>query len=146
MHMSGVSSTEYFLALSLADFTFGMIPVVVLTLLLIPFHKVIAEDQLGNFFVVFMLFTYALIQMVHAVSQFFDETETGIKWMLVIFLLGFFLMPFIVSVVFLAIFDAWDNWQTGFVVWYFINPLDTFLFTLLQVSFTDKPTIANGNY
>jgi len=126
MHMSGLSSFQYFLGLWLGDMTLFFGPAVVLSLALLGFPEIMVQDQVFNFFVSYMFYGMALTNFTYLCAHLFDNPDTGTKYIALICVLGLIFGPVAISLIFAAIFGFSSSVGNAISVWYFINPTLSF--------------------
>lgn len=122
MSMSGLSSLEYYLGLFFADITLFSGPAIIISLALLAVPQIMVQDQVGWFFLSYMFYGIALIQIVYTTAHMFDDPETGTKYIALIFFLGLLLIPISLSMIFAAIFGFSSSLSSALSIWYFINP------------------------
>ena len=141
MHMSGLSSFQYFLGLFLGDILLFVCPAAVISIALIGFEEIMVRSQIGNFFLSFTLFGMCLISFTYVFSHVFDDPETSGKYMALIFVLGMLFGPIAISMIFAAIFGFDDSVSSAISIWYFIDPIVTFVLQLFTICCTGKPDL-----
>ena len=130
MNMSGLTSIEYYLGLSFADWTIFMAPGIVITASLFAVPQVMLQEQIGYFFLSYAFYGFALIQTVYAFTHLFDDPETGVKYLALIFFLGLLLIPIALSCIFAAMFGFDNSIAKAISIWYWINPQCCFVIQL----------------
>jgi len=143
MHMSGLSSFQKFFGLFSGDLFLFTIPALVISLCLIGFGEIMVKQEIGNFFLCFMLFGACLINLSYVFSHIFDDPETSGKYMALIFTLGMLFGPIAISMIFAAIIGFDNSVSNALSVWYFIDPIVTFVIQLYTICCTGKPDLAD---
>ena len=126
MHMSGLNSFEYFGGLFIGDILLFTAPAVVISIALIFFPQIMLNEQIGNFFISFVLFGVCLINFTYVFTHIFDDPDTGTKYMAMIYTLGLLFCPIAISMIFAAIFGFDSSVANCISPWYFIDPIMTF--------------------
>lgn len=128
MHLLGLNSFQYFLGLNIADFIICLFPVTLASLILLGFGDIMLQKEIGNFFVVFMFFTITMNNFSYIFSHIFANPETGYKYISLLFSLGLFAGPLIVTSIIVQFTGGRNSssFVDGFSFWYFGSPLITF--------------------
>lgn len=143
MHMSGLTSVQYFSGLFLGDLLLFTVPAVVITLALLGFEQIMQQSQVGNFFVSFMLYGCAIINMCYICTHIFDDPDTSFKYIAIIFSLVFLIAPISVSLIFAAIFGFDSSVGSALSIWYFVDPQLCFVIQLFSLCTYGNPDLAN---
>jgi len=98
MHMSGLSSIEYFTGLLLADCTIYMIPAAIMSFGLLAFPQIMDASWILTFFISYMLYGAALMNLVYISTYMFTEPDSNYKSISIIFTLGLIVMPISLSI------------------------------------------------
>ena len=141
MHMSGLSSIQYYAGLFLGDLFLFSCSGVVLSLALIPFPQIMVGSQIFNFFISYVFFGAALINMCYILAHIFSEAETGQKYLGVLILVGFLVGPIVLSLIFAAILGFEHSISGALSVWYYIDPVVAFILTLYNQCCIGKPDL-----
>ena len=141
MHMSGLNSFEYFGGLFIGDILLFIAPAVVISIALVFFPQVMVQDQIGNFFISFILFGMCLINFTYCFTHIFDDPDTGTKYMALIYTLGLLVCPLALSSIFGAIFGFDSSFSNAISPWYFIDPIMTFAIELYSICCRGKPDL-----
>jgi len=127
MHMCGLTSFQYYAGLFLGDFILFFGPAVLISLALIPVEEIMVRSQIFKFFISYLLFGAALINMSYIFSHLFSNPDTANKYLALLFLLGLLIGPIAISLIFSAIF-GWDQTiGNSLSIWYFIDPILCFI-------------------
>ena len=97
MHLFGVNSIEYWLGMLLADWIIILIPSCIYSLLLLAFEDIMAPEQIPEFFLVFLFFGCAMNVLSYLFSHIFKNPETGVQYISVIYVMGFFMVPIMLT-------------------------------------------------
>lgn len=130
MYMSGLNSLEYFGGLFIGDILLFIAPAIVISIVLIFVPEIMVQDQIGNFFVTYILFGACLINFTYIFTHIFDDPDTGTKYMALIYVLGLFIGPIALSMILAAIIGFDSSLSNCISPWYFIDPVITFAMTL----------------
>ena len=141
MHMSGLNSIEYFAGLFFGDILLFIMPAIVISIALIGFPQIMINSQIPNFFLSFILFGVCLANFTYIFTHIFDDPETGSKYIALIYLLGLLFGPIAVSMGFAAIFGFDSSVSNAISVWYFIDPVMTFVIQLFTICCAGKPEL-----
>ena len=123
MHMSGLTSFQYYAGLFLGDLILFSGPAVVISLALIPFEEIMVRSQIFNFFISYLLFGAALINLTYTFAHIFSDPNTGMKYMALIFMLGLAFGPIAISLIFSGIIGFSHTIGNALSFWYFANPI-----------------------
>ena len=130
MYLLGLNSFQYFFGMAIADFIICLIPNVIACLILLCFDEIMPRESVWEFFVVFAFFGATMNKFSYLFSHLFDDPETGIKYISLLYSLGLFVGPIVVTSIFAALFgtvgEMDTSFQNGFSFWYFFSPLITF--------------------
>ena len=141
MHMTGLNSIEYFGGLFLGDMSLFMIPACVISIALIFFEQIMLQSQIPTFLLSFIMFGISLSNLTYVFTHIFDDPETGTKYIAMIYLLGLLFGPIAVSLGFAAIFGFDSSVSNAVSIWYFIDPVLTFVIQLYTICCTGKPEL-----
>mmetsp|Transcript_4750 Transcript_4750/g.5791 ORF Transcript_4750/g.5791 Transcript_4750/m.5791 type:complete len:214 (-) Transcript_4750:197-838(-) len=141
MHMSGISSFEYYLGLFLGDMTLFSLPAIVTSLALLPVPQIMVQEQVGMFFISYMFYGMALVNMVYGFCHIFSDPETATKYMGLIFFLVLLLIPIAISLAFAAIFGFDSSISSALSVWYWVNPQICFILQLYTLCCYEKSSL-----
>jgi len=141
MHMSGLSSLEYYLGLILGDICLFTVPAVVISLVLIAVPQIMVSSSIGPFFISFVLYGLALINQVYCFMHLFDNPDTALKYVALIFFLVLLLIPIALSMIFAAIFGFSDSVGAALGFWYWIDPQVCFVIQLYTLCCLGKPDL-----
>ena len=143
MHMSGLTSFQYYAGLFLGDFVLFFGPAVVISIALIPFEEVMVRSQIFSFFISYLLYGAALINLAYAFSHIFSNPDTGGKYLAIIFLLGFLFGPIAISLILAAIIGFESSVSNTLSFWYFVDPTLCFMTQLYNLCVADKSFMEN---
>ena len=141
MHMSGLTEVEYYLGLFLGDITLFAMPAVVLSLCLFAVPEIMNADQVGYFFISYILYGMSVIKIVYAISHAFDNPETGRTYVALIFVLGLLFLPIALSLIAAAIFGFDNSVGNAITVWYWVNPQICFCVQVYTLCSNGKPEL-----
>ena len=141
MHMSGLNSFEYFGGLFVGDIFLFTMPAIVISIALIGFPQIMVQEQIGDFFISFILFGVCLINFTYCFTHIFDDPDTGTKYMALIYSLGLLFGPIAISMIFAAIFGFDSSVSNAISPWYFIDPILTFAIQLYGICCRGKPDL-----
>lgn len=141
MHMSGLSSFEYFTGIFMGDWLLFICPAIIISLCLLGFDQIMVKDQIGNFFISYILFGFAVIQTTYLLTHLFDDPETGNKYIALIFVLGFFIGPIAISMIFAAIFGFDSSVGDTVAIWFWFDPTLCFILQLYTLCCVGKPDL-----
>lgn len=141
MHMNGLTSLQYYAGLFLSDIVMYTGPAVIISIALIFFEDIMVRSVIFDFFISFVFFGMAQIQLCYLFSHIFDDPETGGKYIALIFTLGLFFGPIAVSLIFAAIFGFDSSIGNALAPWYFIDPTLTFVIQLYGLCCHGKPNL-----
>ena len=122
MHMSGVSSIEYYLGLFLGDMTLFTMPAGIISLALLAVPQIMVSSQVGYFFLSYIFYGMALINMVYTFAHMFNNPDTTLQYMGLIFFLVLLLIPIGLSLMIAAIIGFSTSVAETLSIWYWINP------------------------
>lgn len=143
MHMSGLTSVQYFAGQFLGDMVLYICPAIAVSIILLGFDEIMVSSEIPNFFVSFVLYGVALTNMTYCFTHIFDDPDTGIKYMALIFVLGLLFCPIAVSLIFAAIFGFDSSVASAISIWYFIDPTLCFAIQLYGICCSGKPDLAD---
>ena len=89
----------------IADWIIVLIPACCYSLLLLAFEDIMARAQIPEFFIVFLFFGCAMNVLSYSLSHLFTDPDTGIKYLSLLYVFGFFIGPFIITSIIAAIVD-----------------------------------------
>lgn len=141
MHMSGVSSIEYYLGLFMGDMTLFTLPAVVISLALLAVPQIMVQSQVGYFFISYMFYGMALTNMVYAFAHMFSNPDTTLQYMGLIFFLVLLLIPIGLSLMIAAIIGFNTSIAETLSIWYWINPQICFCIQLFTICCYEKPSL-----
>ena len=85
-----------------------------------------------------MLFGASMINLSYMISNFFDNPETGVTYLALIFTLGLFIGPVAISQICASIFGYTSSLGASLSPWYVIDPVLTFIVQLYTICNTGK--------
>ena len=97
MHLFGLSSFEYWLGMAIADWIICAVPGTIASVLLLCFDEIMEPEYVWEFFVIFMFFGCALNVYSYLFTHLFSNPETAVKYLSLIYSLGLFIGPAIVT-------------------------------------------------
>ena len=97
------------------------------------------SEQIGSFFISYILFGACLINLAYVLSHIFDNPDTASKYMTLIFLLGFVMLPVAISMIFASFFGWEETIVDALSIWYFIDPIILFTAQLFLICCKGKP-------
>ena len=127
MFMNGLRSHEYYIGLFMGDILLYLGPAIIISLALLPVDEIMRNEQIPTFFLCYMLFGAAIINFSYMLSNFFDNPETGVTYLALIFTLGLFIGPIAISQICAAIFGYDSSLGASMSPWYVIDPVLTFI-------------------
>ena len=139
MHMSGLTSLQYFGGLFIGDLSLFTATAVVISVALTLFDQIMVTSQIGNFFISYVLFGACLINCSYIFTHIFDNPDTAGKYTALIFTFGLLIGPIAISMIAAAIFGFDDSVSNAISIWYFIDPLLCFVLQLFALCCVDKP-------
>jgi|Transcript_37574 hypothetical protein len=95
MHLFGLNSFQYFFGMVLGDLCIVLIPSVVCSFILLILDDIMSRDYVPEFFCLFWAFGCTLNVMSYGFSHVFSNPDTGIKYISMIYSLGFFIGPLV---------------------------------------------------
>lgn len=125
----GVTTLPYFTGLFLADFIIAMIPNLLFTVILLAMNYLMPPDVVMQWSAVYLFFASSMIVLSYCFHHLFDDPETAIRYVGLIYLGGCLLLPTGVSLGIAAIFNFESSWVQSLSVWFVIDPLLTFALT-----------------
>ena len=150
MHLFGLNSFEYFLGMAIADWVIVAVPATVASLLVLIFDEIMMRKYVWEFWIIFMFFGCAMNVFSYLFSHLFSNPDTAVKYISLIYSLGLFFGPLIVTSIIAGIIGEDQSFQDGFSFWFFFSPLCTFWLVTQNVCYRgtedleDKPFEVSG--
>ena len=143
MHLFGVNTIQYWIGMAIADWIIVLIPACCYSLLLLAFEDIMAHSEVPEFFIVFLLFGCAMNVLSYTLSHIFTDPDTGVKYLSLIYVFGFFIGPLVVTSILAGIFGDRDgnSFQDGFSFWFFFSPLITFSLVIQNICYKSNDEI-----
>lgn len=126
MYLFGLNSFQYFFGMLLADFIINLIPNVIACCLLFAFEDIMLSENVWEFFVVFAMFATCMTCFSYLFSHVFSDPDTGVKYISLLFSLGLFIGPIVVTSIIAALLGERQSFIDGFTFWFSFSPLVTF--------------------
>ena len=124
MHLFGLNSFQYYIGLLLSDWIIHLIPVTVATLLVLPFEDIMLRENVGDFVICYIFFGCVMNCLSYFFAHLFTDPESGIKYMSLIYIIGLFIAPMVIS----GFASSEDReFEDMFALWYWVTPLCTFM-------------------
>ena len=135
MHLFGLNSLEYFIGMALADLLIVFIPPAFCSIILLIFDDIMSNEHLPEFLPLFWIFGCTLNIFSYLFSHLFSNPETGIKYISLLYSLGFFFGPLVLWAILAAATSDEDLVSTGYSIMFYTSPLFTFWVSTLNISF-----------
>ena len=129
--------------MAIADWIIVLIPACCYSLLLLAFEDIMAHSEVPEFFIVFLLFGCAMNVLSYTLSHIFTDPDTGVKYLSLIYVFGFFIGPLVVTSILAGIFGdrEGNSFQDGFSFWFFFSPLITFSLVIQNICYKSNDEI-----
>lgn len=138
MHLFGLNSFQYWLGMALADLVIVLIPAAICSVLLLFFSEIMDIEVVGEFFLLFWFFGCSLNIYSYAFSHIFNNPETGIKYISMIYSIGLFIGPLVVWAIVAGLISKNDDdgelLQLGYSICYCVSPLFCFAITTYDIA------------
>ena len=142
MHLFGLNSVTYWIGMFIADMLIVAIPAVVCVMMLLVFDDIMDREFTGEFFLLLWVYGCTLNVFSYAFSHIFKDPDTGIKYISMIYSVGFFLGPLvgwlIIGGIIAAGKDDGELIADGFSFFYFFSPLFTFWISTYNITVRDN--------
>ena len=135
MHLFGLNSLEYFIGMAFADLLIVFIPPAFCSIILLIFDDIMANEHVPEFLPLFWIFGCTLNIFSYLFSHLFSNPETGIKYISLLYSLGFFFGPLVLWAILAAATSDEDLVSTGYSIMFYTSPLFTFWVSTLNISF-----------
>ena len=89
--------------MAIADWIIVLIPACCYSLLLLAFEDIMDHEDVPEFFIVFLFFGCAMNVLSYVWSHVFTDPDTGIKYLSLIYVFGFFIGPLVGTSIIAAI-------------------------------------------
>ena len=143
MSLFGLNSFQYFTGMLLADAIISLVPNLVISLLLLAFEQIMNKEVIWQFSVVFFCFCCTMTCFSYLFSHIFSNPDTGVKYIALIYSLGLFIGPIVITSVIAAFAEKESSFTDGFTFWYFFSPLMTFSIITQNICYSGDKT---GNF
>ena len=167
MHLFGLNSLQYWTGTWLGDALIVAIPPTVIAVVLLVFDDIMERHYVPEFFILFWMFGNTLNTISYLFSHIFSSPETGIKYISLIYSLGFLIGPLVLWSIFASLLggtgEAEENpdckdgkdintgedcrertrsqddlMSTGYSVLFYASPLFTFWVSTLNITYRDN--------
>lgn len=120
--------------MSLGDACIVCLPAILCSFILLIFDDIMNRSYVPEFFFLYWFFGCTLNNMSYLFSHIFQNPDTGIKYISMIYSLGFFIGPLVVWSIIAGIMGDEELISTGFSVLFYISPLFTFWVSTYNIS------------
>ncbi len=142
MHLFGLNSATYWIGMFIADMIIVAIPAVVCVFMLLVFDDIMDREFTGEFLLLLWVYNCTLNVFSYAFSHLFKDPDTGIKYISMIYSVGFFLGPLVGWLILGGILasgkDDSELIADGFSFFYFVSPLFTFWISTYNLTVRDN--------
>jgi len=109
MHLFGLNSFQYFFGMLLGDLCIVAIPPCLCAAVLMVFDDIMEREYVPEFFLLFWIFGCTLNTFSYLFSHIFNNPETGIKYISMIYSLGFLIGPLVIWGIFASLLAPIDR-------------------------------------
>jgi len=81
----------------IADWIIVLLPACCYALLLLAFEDIMDRSHVPEFFIVFLFFGCAMNVLSYTLSHLFTDPDTGIKYLSLLYVFGFFIGPIVAT-------------------------------------------------
>ena len=141
MQLFGVNTIQYWIGMAIADWIIVLIPACCYSLLLLAFEDIMDHSEVPEFFIVFLFFGCAMNVLSYCLSHLFSDPDTGIKYLSLIYVFGFFIGPIVGTSIIAGIVGEDQSAQDGFSFWFFFSPLITFSLVTQNICYKSNDEI-----